>query len=136
MKIEVRRFEYNNQCTIGRMYIDGEYFGYTLEDVERSVKVKHETAICRGIYKCTITYSPRFRRHIVLINDVPQFSRILVHGGNTKKNTSGCVLVAANKISDTRIQGTLEKKFTAAVKAAIDRGEEVTIDIFKSDKYF
>lgn len=77
----------------GKLYADDVFECYTLEDVERDAKVKHETAIPRGTYKVTITYSPHFGRDLPLVNDVPGYDGIRIHPGNTDKDTSGCILV-------------------------------------------
>jgi hypothetical protein len=131
MIIELIREIYTKQATLGKMYIDGEYFCYTLEDTVRpnGIKVKHHTAIPEGTYKVTLTYSNRFKRIMALIQDVPMFSGIRIHGGNTHENTSGCPLIAYNKLADDKIQGTAEKDFTLKVKYAIMNNEDVTITI-------
>ena len=85
MEIIVAREHRNPTCTIGNMYVDGNYFAYTLEDVVRpdGVKVPNETAIPAGRYKVVISYSNRFKRRMPEILEVPMFSGIRIHGGNT-----------------------------------------------------
>lgn len=94
---------------IGKLYIDGQYVCDTLEDTDRglddkmseeeilSKKVKGETAIPTGIYQVTITYSPKYKKNMPLINNVKGYSGIRIHSGNTNKDTEGCVLVGLNK---------------------------------------
>jgi len=49
MKITVKRTHRTNISTIGELYIDGVFECYTLEDIEREVKIKSETAIPKGM---------------------------------------------------------------------------------------
>ena len=98
MKLTLKRIFLGKSYTIGKLYIDGEYFSDTLEDAVRDEKVYGETAIPRGTYKVTITLSPRFRRWLPLLHDVPNFEGVRIHRGNTPEDTHGCILVGQNKI--------------------------------------
>lgn len=98
MKLELERKEYFEDRTIGALYIDGAWFSYTLEDVDRhledgGVKIPKETAIPRGRYKVTISFSNRFQKMMPHILDVPQFTGIRIHTGNTPADTEGCILL-------------------------------------------
>ena len=95
MKLYIKRFEYGDSWTIGRLYIDGEYFCYTLEDKYRgdAPKVKGNTCIPVGTYQVTIDFSNRFQKDMPHILDVPQFEGIRIHSGNTDKDTEGCILL-------------------------------------------
>lgn len=71
----------------------------TLEDTvrEAGVKIHGETAIPSGSYRLTITKSQRFQVMMPLVNDVPMFTGIRIHAGNTTKMTSGCILVGLSR---------------------------------------
>lgn len=127
--------------TIGKMYVDGVYQCLTLEDQVRvddpntpeneGKKVMKETAIPAGRYRVTITYSPKFKKFMMLINDVPDFTGIRIHSGNTKEDTEGCVTVGTTEDSITRIHGgtvALPALFNK-VQAALNRKEEVWITV-------
>ena len=101
MKVDVKRFEYGNTFTISRLYVDGVQKCYVLEDVVREVvgkpvadwKVKDQTAIPKGTYELDIVFSPRFGKEYPCLRDVPGYTGILMHCGNTSLHTSGCLLL-------------------------------------------
>ena len=94
MLIEVNRFEFKDTHTIGKMYIDGVYECYTLEDVVRNgTKVIGKTAIPTGEYKVIIDASVRFKQDMPHILNVPNFTGVRIHSGNTSAHTEGCILV-------------------------------------------
>lgn len=100
MKLTVKRTFKGNAYTIGKLYIDGRYFCDTLEDVVRpiGVKVYGQTAIPAGQYDCELTYSPRFKRILPLLKNVPNFEGVRIHSGNTASDSEGCILVGENKV--------------------------------------
>jgi len=94
MLIEVKRFEFKDTYTVGKMYIDNIYECYTLEDVVRTgAKVNGQTAIPTGTYNLIINHSNRFNRDLPLLENVPNFTGVRIHSGNTSANTEGCILV-------------------------------------------
>jgi hypothetical protein len=80
-------------CIIGELYVDGVFECYTLEDVERPIKIPGVTAIPRGFYEVIISYSERFKKPLPLLQNVPNFDGVRIHTGNTAANTEGCILV-------------------------------------------
>lgn len=100
MKIFVDRKYKKEKYTIGKMYIDGEYFCDTLEDTVRpkGVKIYGETAIPASTYKVVLSYSPKFKRVLPEVLSVPMFTGIRIHRGNYPADTLGCILVGKNKI--------------------------------------
>lgn len=130
MYIRINRYKYGKDSTIGRLIIDGQVCGYTLEDEVRSgEKVPGETAIPAGEYKITIDFSTRFQKDMVHILDVPGFTGIRIHAGNTDANTDGCPLLGAKVENENFISGSKKtvEAFMVKLKAAIDNGEECTI---------
>jgi hypothetical protein len=123
MIVTLRRIAFKETYTIGKLYIDGNYFCDTIEDVDRHLddsmtedeikknKVYGETAIPYGMYKVTITYSPKFKKNLPLLEGVKGFSGIRIHSGNTAKDSLGCIIVGKNKkvgmVLDSRV--TMEK---------------------------
>jgi len=96
MDIFLTRMEYTPVYTIGRLRI-GEYSCFTLEDAVRETKINHETAIPFGRYKVIVDYSPRFKRELPHLLDVPGFKGVRIHTGNTSKDSSGCILVGKER---------------------------------------
>ena len=78
-----------------------EFLCYTLEDAERPVKIKGETAIPTGTYTVIVTMSPRFKKELPLIMNVPNFSGVRFHGGNTEKDSEGCPLLGMVRHMDS-----------------------------------
>ena len=97
MKITVKRTFKGPEYTIGKLYIDGAYFCDTLEDTVRKVKIAGKTAIPAGTYKVKKTMSPRFKKILPEILNVPNFSGVRIHSGNTAADTDGCLLLGLNK---------------------------------------
>ena len=106
MLIEVVREKYLEHATMGKMFVDGVFFAFTLEDKVREVKVWGETAIPTGTYSVFVRYSNRFKKELVAVKDVPKFDGVLIHGGNTDKDTHGCILIG--EMRDLKV-GTIYK---------------------------
>ncbi len=120
MELLIKRYIYNDSKTtggeannIGDFFIDGVFFCYSLEDQIRysDKKVYGKTAIPDGRYKVILTMSNRFKRIMPLLLDVPNFSGVRLHGGNTAENSHGCPLIAFNT-DKVKIWGSAEKALT------------------------
>lgn len=97
MNLWLDRREYDEKTTLGDLYVNGVWECVTLEDkVRDGPKVYGETAIPEGKFEVRITWSPRFKRHLPLLIDVPGFDGIRIHPGNTHQDTQGCILVGEN----------------------------------------
>ena len=136
MKLEVIRGPSTSACTIGKLFVDGVFECYTLEDVVRhdGVKVYGETAIPAGTYVVVITFSNRFQRDLPLLVNVPDFSGIRIHAGNVAADTHGCLLVGQHRLdaSITHSRDAFNALFPK-IRHAIDAGEEVTITYRSGD---
>lgn len=140
MRLTLQRTHTNGPATFGKLYADGVYLCFTLEDEMREVpgqsvaawKIKGSTAIPSGQYRVTIEDSVRFGPGTLTINDVPGFSGIRMHAGNTPADTEGCPLLGM-AITNTGIAGGTSRTAVAlvkeAVRNAICKGERVLIDI-------
>lgn len=123
MKLKLVRIAKRENYTIGKLYVEGEYFCDTLEDRVRDLsvekKIPGETAIPAGKYDLIVSMSPRFKRELPRLLNVPYFEGILIHRGNTEKDTSGCILVGENKAVGKVLNSTkYEIELTALLKKA------------------
>jgi len=114
--IKVERFIFKPDWTISKVYVDGKLFCYAVEDEIRSVKVKGETAIPKGVYPLGTRWSPKFsgayNHEMIWVKDVPNFEFILIHWGNTDDDTDGCLIVG-DKIGVVKGQeGVLNSRAT------------------------
>jgi len=138
MKIKITRLALKPLYTIGKLYIDGKYFCDTLEDRDRGlrqntplaeinrIKVMHETAIPTGTYKVVVNMSPTKKRILPRLLDVPGFSGILIHRGNTANDSSGCILVGENKVVGQLINST---KYELDLVRILKDQPSITIEI-------
>ena len=123
MKLILKRRFKGPKYTIGSLFINGEYFCDTIEDVDRKlndsmteeeikrIKVYGETAIPYGTYKIDMnTVSPKFRDRswakpysgkLPRLLNVPSFEGVLIHCAEGPKGAEllqGCIGVGLNKI--------------------------------------
>lgn len=131
--------------TPGTMFINGLFFAHTLEDQDRGLrndmpfdeikkrKVYGLTCIPYGKYKIKITYSPKFRKLMPQIMDVPGFDGIRVHGVRNIDDTYGCPGIGerdADGDDSTLHNGpAYTKRFTAMCMEADKRKEQIEIEI-------
>ena len=142
MEIQVNRIARKEGYTIGRMSLNGVYFCDTLEDTDRGLnatmsldeilakKVKAQTAIPTGKYDVILTFSPRFKRVLPLLLNVPGYQSIRVHNGNRPDSTEGCLLVGENKAKGQVLnsRATLEKLMSVLLECE-KRKEKISITI-------
>ena len=111
---------------IGRLFVDGQFFGYTLENAA--------AAIPAGDFNLYTRFSPKFLKNKLSI-DVPGRSYIMFHGGNTPEDSAGCVLVAKERRQDGTIYGDVSDALYYTVKEAAEAGT-ATIYIHRATNYF
>ncbi len=134
MYLQLVRESFTDKATKGKLFVNGEFECYTLEDKDRSLedggeKVYGETAIPRGIYTVQLTYSNRFKTILPLLLDVPQFTGIRIHKGNYSKDTDGCILVGKRNIEDNDNWIGDSKSALTALMAKLEVADEITLEI-------
>lgn len=95
MELTLNRIFLGSSATIGELLVNDKHLCDTLEDRVRpeGEKVYGKTAIPEGTYEVKLTHSPRFKKILPEILNVPNFSGIRIHTGNSSKDTEGCILV-------------------------------------------
>ena len=134
MELKLNRIFLGSSATIGELYIDKKYIADTLEDRVRpeGEKVYGKTAIPEGTYEVKLTHSPRFKRILPEILNVPNFSGIRIHTGNSSKDTEGCILVGTwdgekeDWVSDSKIAFN---KLMSLLEEATNNKEKITITV-------
>lgn len=128
MELRLERTYKKEKYTIGNLYVDGVWFCNTIEDKDRGLrqdmpecvcrkkKIKYETAIPTGRYRVTLgVKSPKMSQrkaydfcngYVPRLINVPAFDGILIHIGNTEKDSAGCIIVGENKAKGRVINST------------------------------
>ena len=139
MLITVDRFRSDEDATLSKVSVDGQFVCFGLEDEYRADKVAGETRIKAGRYrvgaqkagKLHARYSQKFgdkHRGMLHVEDVPEFEGIMIHIGNTDEETEGCLLVGLGATADDgelRVSSSklAYEKLYPMVIAAAERGE-------------
>ena len=133
IKFTIKRVSYKDYGTFG-VFLDNndEVFAITLERPWLNNK-KGESCIPEGLYKCKRVKSPKFGNTFE-VTHVPNRSSILLHKGNLKDDSHGCILVAEQfeRLGDK--QGVISSKkgfdeFLSKVKSV----NEFNLEILKRD---
>ncbi len=149
MIIRVQRILSNKEETLGVLSLNGVPFCWTLEDQKQLQKVKGETRIPEGQYEVKLRtegghhdeYGKKFpasHKGMLELQNVPGFQFILLHIGNTDKDTDGCILVGDTPILGEKLtigQSTVAyEKFYKRVISCLDAKEKVTVVIEDIEK--
>ena len=153
MKLIVDRKWKKQSYTISNLTIDGKWFCNVLEDADRGLdssmsiakirelKRPSITAIPRGTYEITLdVISPKYYTNsfykqvcngkVPRLLNVKGFEGILIHAGNTDKDSAGCLLVGINleRGKVLKSQETFRKLYKMLSEAKL-RGEYIQITI-------
>lgn len=157
MKISVDRKWKKTDYTIGRLYIDDEFFCNTLEDTDRGLhqnldlniiksrKIPGKTAIPTGTYEITLNVkSPKFSKYEFYMDicegylprllKVPGFEGILLHVADGPKGANlieGCLGIGYNKIKGGLLNGKeVFEELYKKLKNAWENNEQIIIEIY------
>ena len=111
MYIRLIRNEAKGNAITGRLVIDGRWYCNTLERVGYQIP-----ALC---YHVAVTMSPKFRRLLPIVQNVPQRSGIRIHRGSKPEHSTGCILVPKE----------VEKELTNKLSKAQEEYEEIILDV-------
>lgn len=152
LEILLERKWKKSDYTIGRLFVDNEFFCNTLEDTDRGltsdmtaeqikkIKIHSKTAIPTGRYKITLKQqSQRFKDkkqyafckgYLPRLVSVKGYSGVLIHIGNWPKDTDGCILVGENKVKGAVCNSTMWfQRLYKILEEADKAGREIWITI-------
>lgn len=146
MLITVKRLSHNDEATLSDVLLDGQRFCYGLEDQPQDgPKVMNETRIPAGTYQIKLRtegsihpkYASRYDFHkgMLWLQDVPGFSWIYIHTGNTDDHTSGCLLVGYTKNDIQYTIGSSRDAYSDLYKAVVEAAvaDELSIEYFDEE---
>lgn len=128
MELRLERKWFTPASTIGELRLDGAFQCFTLEDVFRegdifAVKVPGATAIPEGRYDVVVSFSQRFKTELPEVRNVPNFTGVRIHPGNTAADTEGCVLVGKTRQPDRVLQSRIAfDPLLAAIRRGLQAG--------------
>jgi hypothetical protein len=138
MMMRLERLQRDPDVTIGALSVDGNFECWVCEDTMREQpgqpvsawKVPGKTAIPAGAYAVDITMSARFGRDLPLLVNVPGFTGIRIHPGNTAADTDGCLLPGEDRLAKSvgRSRIAFDRLF-AQIRVAKLKGERITIEV-------
>jgi len=96
-EITILREIRTRDATLGRLFWGNSALYHTVEDIERKVKIPNKTAIPCGRYQVVITESARFKRRLPLLLNVPGFTGVRIHRGNSAEDSSGCPIIGTTR---------------------------------------
>lgn len=140
MKLTLTRFDFQEDRTLGRIDLGDSRLFWTLEDKMREEpgipvdmwKVYGKTAIPCGSYKTIVDWSKRFKKELPRLLDVPGFSGIRIHSGNTPNDTEGCILVGKSLSQDgmeIRDSRAAMGELLSLLDGAFAAGQEIEIEV-------
>lgn len=110
MNLTLKRKWLTAISTIGELYLDGVFECFFCEDRYRpppQPKIFGITCIPLGRYEVVITESPRFKRRLPLLLNVPGFEGVRIHPGNAPADTEGCLLPGRVRGADRVLQSVV-----------------------------
>lgn len=111
MYLELIRNKPHGSAITGRLVIDGRWFCDTLERVGYQI-----LPLC---YPVKVTRSPKFKRLLPLVSNVPQRSGIRFHRGTRPEHSTGCILLSKDK----------EIELTQLILQAQNSHEEIILEV-------
>ena len=115
MKLTLKRSAVGTKETRGTLFLNGEFYATTCEPGKEWAR----GPIPCGTYEVRVTYSPRFKKPLPLLLNVPDFEGIRIHGGTRAEHTLGCICIPLNKMYS----------LTEKISYCNRTHEKVTIDI-------
>lgn len=145
MDLLLVRIDFGEDHTLGKLSVNGKFYCDILEpkviDTNRNtiidgdeVKVPGKSAIPFGLYKVIVNRSPRFQRDLPRLLNVDSFEGVLIHRGNTVKDTAGCLIVGERDERYPRVvrvnnSTPYELRLTTMIREEYEKGGECWLQI-------
>ena len=94
-------------------------------DLKKEKKVRGKTAIPEGKYKIVMSPSAKFGKNMPYLINVPQFEGIMIHPGNTVKDTMGCILVGVKSGTGLLVSRATFEKIMKILNSEADNTIEI-----------
>jgi hypothetical protein len=139
--LTLQRFASLPESTISALSIDGAFECFGLEDQAQPIKVQNETRIPEGTYQVVLQtagtlhtkYASKFSDHVgmLALGQVPGFTGVMIHVGNTDRDSAGCILVGDVALSAGEIGDSVKayRRVYRKIIAALLSGEPVSIEV-------
>lgn len=122
--------------TRGALSINGEEFCKTLELADYD-NLPQYSCIPKGTYRCTMNYSPKFKRDLYMVLDVPNRTGIRIHPANFAGDTRqglvsdllGCIALGTHYVTVDGQTMILNSKITLDKFCAILENKDFTLEI-------
>jgi len=109
--IRLTRISRKDNAVRGCLCFEGQEYA-TLENADYIIPV--------GIYAISVTWSPRFKRMLPLVMQVPGRSGIRFHRGTKPEHSKGCILVSAAMEQDLTAKWLALQASNEPIKILID----------------
>ena len=134
-QLVLERDTFTKDTTLGKLYFNGEFLCHTLENSYKENN-RNTSSIPTGLYDVRVrtgAESGNFKYVHLLVEEVPKRSFILLHVGNTHKDTSGCILTGMDRVGDEMITNSL-KAHTLLMNVILNNNlqDEITL-VIKND---
>lgn len=142
MRLHVHRFGTLAESTLGAVYLNDRFCCFSLEDQPQpNGKILAETRIPAGTYQLRLKtdgrmhadYTKKYPEHRGMLElvDVPDFTGVLIHTGNTDRDTAGCILVGDGALASGEISFSVQgyRRLYGQVANALLAGEGAAIRV-------
>lgn len=131
MLLHLIRKKTSHTSVMGQLWVIDHIFGNQLlcDTLEHA-----DHLIPELIYPVHVTYSPKFRRLLPIIEHVPGRSGIRIHAGNQSSDSAGCVLVghaAGTRLTDSR---KVEDMITKLLLSIDHSREDIRLEVSAAEK--
>lgn len=156
LNLRLERFTSSTLGTLGLLFIENKFECFTCEDPFQAVKIPGKTRIPaskywislkpKGSSRMDVRYTQQFgsmHEGMLELQNVPNFTGVLIHIGNTPADTEGCILIGSSVnglggLSVLSSAHAYENFYPKLLKAFKDHSQEiqglVAIEIVDRDR--